>query len=71
MCGVPPQQIRSSKGRNGDYTYNGIDRVDNEKGYVHGNVEACCGTCNFLKGNLSLAEFHAAILRIIERLEAL
>ncbi len=28
---------------------NGIDRVDNAKGYVPGNCVACCGTCNKAK----------------------
>ena len=28
----------------------GIDRRDSNKGYIKGNVVACCGTCNNLKG---------------------
>lgn len=29
----------------------GIDRMDNAKGYVPGNVIACCGVCNQAKSN--------------------
>lgn len=28
---------------------NGIDRLDNDKGYIIGNVVPCCGSCNFKK----------------------
>ena len=29
---------------------NGIDRKDNDQGYIHGNVLPCCSTCNYAKG---------------------
>lgn len=53
--GRPPHQV--SRGRNGNFMYNGIDRVDNSAGYITGNVVPCCGTCNFAKLGMSLAEF--------------
>lgn len=28
---------------------NGIDRVDNTKGYIDGNVKSCCWNCNYMK----------------------
>lgn len=31
-----------------DHT-NGIDRIDNDGGYVVGNVACCCGECNYMK----------------------
>ena len=31
---------------------NGIDRVDNSKGYTLDNCKSCCGDCNFLKRDL-------------------
>lgn len=40
---------------------NGIDRVDNEKGYVADNVVSCCARCNRMKGKISLPEFLDAI----------
>jgi len=38
---------------------NGIDRVDNSKGYENGNVVGCCAQCNFAKNDLSVASFLA------------
>lgn len=35
----------------------GIDRMDNTKGYVEGNVCACCSMCNVFKSDWSLASF--------------
>lgn len=34
------------------YHHNGIDRVDNSKGYTLDNCKSCCGDCNFLKRNI-------------------
>lgn len=31
----------------------GLDRVDNDKGYLINNVVSCCVTCNWMKRNLS------------------
>ena len=36
---------------------NGIDRVDNNKGYTEENVVSCCATCNQLKGSQHPQEF--------------
>lgn len=36
---------------------NGIDRVDNSKGYTLENCKPCCGHCNTMKGSFSLDEF--------------
>jgi hypothetical protein len=33
--------------------YNGIDRVDNEKGYLVENCVPCCFTCNSLKKSVT------------------
>ena len=30
--------------------YNGIDRINNTKGYVPGNCRPCCKSCNMFKG---------------------
>ena len=38
----------------------GLDRIDNSKGYVIGNVVPCCGNCNRIKCHiLSYAEMVA------------
>lgn len=45
-CGRPPSKVRS------DYTYNGLDRLDNDKGYYPKNVVTCCYPCNRVKSDL-------------------
>jgi len=35
---------------------NGIDRVDNNLGYIMSNVKACCASCNYIKKNMELGE---------------
>jgi len=44
-CGAEPAQIlpaTTSKGLYGNYIHNGIDRVDNTKGYELNNTVPCC-----------------------------
>jgi len=42
----------------------GIDRIENDKGYVRGNCVPCCGYCNIMKGILSREEFLLRVKRI-------
>ena len=35
----------------------GLDRIDNSKGYIVGNVVSCCQRCNRMKGTSSQKEF--------------
>jgi len=46
--------------------YNGIDRVDNTKGYIKGNCVPCCWICNSLKGHGDEIEFLEHIKAIYE-----
>lgn len=55
-CGIEPSQVEKSK-LNGDYIYNGIDRIDNNIGYEPDNCTTCCSKCNFAKHKLSRTEF--------------
>ena len=32
-----------------EYNINGVDRVNNTKGYIHKNVLTCCAECNYMK----------------------
>lgn len=54
-CGELPSQVykitdKNKKIRAGiPIIYNGIDRVNNNKGYILNNVVPCCGTCNMMK----------------------
>ncbi len=45
---------------------NGIDRIDNNKGYEIDNIVSCCFKCNQMKGKLSVEDFLNHIGRIIE-----
>lgn len=48
--------------------YNGIDRLDNTKGYVLGNVVPCCRFCNQMKSDLSYDLFANQIKKIYEHI---
>ena len=43
---------------------NGIDRVDNTKGYEENNVVTCCIRCNKAKGTSTKSEFENWAMRI-------
>jgi hypothetical protein len=54
-CGVKPSSL--SKSRHEEFYYNGIDRVDNDKGYFIDNCVPCCNKCNITKRDRPLSEF--------------
>lgn len=56
-CGSKPEQIIDKPGLRDVLKYNGIDRVNNKKGYTTENSVACCGSCNFAKNKKSLNKF--------------
>jgi hypothetical protein len=57
-CGKKPSNVKiSARKSNGEYVYNGIDRVDSSKGYILENCVSCCTECNKLKGTMSREEF--------------
>ena len=58
-CGSEPSyKINTNTTDNhGDYMYNGIDRVDNIKGYDLDNCVTCCSLCNWMKRDLTIKEF--------------
>lgn len=74
-CGCLPSQVykigsfykRKTKfpgvGGGSSFIYNGIDRVDNSRGYESGNVVPCCKTCNIAKRTQTLEDFLAWIQR--------
>lgn len=49
------------------FIYQGIDRVDSDKGYVTGNVLPCCRICNCAKGTLTKTEFECWAKRLVIR----
>jgi hypothetical protein len=61
-CGDEPSNQTDYYGDS--FIYNGIDRVDNSKGYMIGNVVSCCKTCNYAKREKSYEEFTAWLRRV-------
>ncbi len=51
--------------RRGRFNYTGVDRIDSDKGYILGNVQPCCWTCNRAKSNMSQDDFLAWVSRLI------
>lgn len=63
-CGIEPNQINGKHYSNGSFIYNGIDRMDSNKGYIENNVVPCCGVCNRAKYTMSYNDFIAWINRL-------
>lgn len=42
-----------------EFLYNGLDRIDNTKGYTEDNVNPCCYVCNRARNNMLFEEFKA------------
>jgi hypothetical protein len=51
-----------------DFYINGVDRLDNNKGYVEGNVVSCCTACNLMKKELHYKHFINKIFSIYKNL---
>ncbi len=43
----------------------GLDRLDNSKGYILGNVVSCCTTCNMTKGSHFTSEETRAAIQVV------
>ena len=64
-CGTIPTTVSKLYGRNTSsdaanhfkYTYNGVDRKDNDLGYTTDNSVTCCKTCNFMKKGMPYSKF--------------
>lgn len=58
ICNASPAgRYRHDKTQPIPWVYNGLDRVDNFRGYTADNVIACCKTCNVAKASLPLEDF--------------
>lgn len=59
-CGTEPSNdMFASARKTFGIKYNGIDRIENDLGYVPGNVTTCCKTCNLAKRSMNVTEFIA------------
>ncbi len=57
MCGKENTTLHS----------NGIDRIDNNKGYVIDNIHSCCGECNYMKNNYTMNDIMQKFILIYEK----
>jgi hypothetical protein len=64
-CGGPPTSTWSKASR--APMFNGVDRVDNKRGYVKDNLVPCCGPCNRAKHTLSASEFIELATKVCSR----
>jgi hypothetical protein len=56
-CDRKPSNIMNRGNNKNNFIYNGIDRVDNTKGYTLDNCVPCCYKCNKAKGTMPTNEF--------------
>ncbi len=56
-CGAAPKNIACNFSNNGTFIYNGLDQVDNSKGYTLDSVALCCKTCNYAKNKMNVGDF--------------
>lgn len=65
-CGIEHSMICDTRRKiySNDYMYNGIDRIDNNIGYIITNCVTCCKICNNAKNTLTKSEFINWISRV-------
>lgn len=51
----------------GGFTGSGLDRLDNSKGYVYGNVVPCCKYCNRVRSNVLTPDEMLAAMAAVKR----
>jgi hypothetical protein len=70
-CGVAPSQVyQPSRVSYGSFIYNGIDRIENQFGYVPTNVAPCCTICNVAKSSQTLEQFKIWVRRVHAKIVA-
>jgi len=69
-CNEPPLRITKIKNTNGDFIYNGIDRLDNLLGYTVLNCVSCCRTCNIAKLDMTEELFYSWISKVYLNLKS-
>lgn len=64
-CGEPPIIRKSNVGI--PFRHLGVDRKDNNIGYIPSNSVSCCSICNTMKMDLSLNKFSEHIKKLSEK----
>lgn len=75
-CGIKPNYIQKAHSKslttegveNSKFIYNGVDRLDNTKGYTEDNSVSCCYQCNTMKLDYSFNEFKNKIIQLYNNL---
>ena len=69
-CGIEPQQVKNKNGshtfKRSSFTYNGIDRKDNNLGYTVDSCVSCCRVCNVAKSTMTVEQFLAWVSRVYQ-----
>lgn len=65
-CGSPPNNVWKHRSSDEVFRYNGVDRVDNGRGYSPENTVSCCAACNMMKRSMSADTFIDHVRRIAE-----
>lgn len=69
-CNSEPLSVRTTKSKfPHKIIYNGIDRVDNNKGYTMSNVVSCCKICNVSKRSMDIDSFYTWVNKIYNNLK--
>lgn len=73
-CGIEPQSNYTYGKKNtivdySQFKYNGVDRINNTKGYINGNVGSCCKICNNSKSTLTVSDWLVWISRVTKNIE--
>lgn len=63
-CGVSGSSKLNYNGF--DLHYNGLDRIDNSKGYTSQNIRTCCKFCNALRGRIPAKVWDSFINSVIK-----
>lgn len=76
-CGKPPsnrinpyannEKYSIERRKNGWFIYNGLDKIDNDKGHSIDNVVPCCINCNRAKCKRGREEFLEWVKRVYDR----
>jgi len=75
-CGISPERrvnftrdaypVKQERYDAGWIQYNGLDRLDPNKGYAKKNLVTCCTFCNVAKSNMNVEDFMEKIQRLSE-----
>lgn len=65
-CGVPPRQHHAGDAPGPPmFIFNGVDRVNNNRGYEVDNCVTCCYQCNLSKRNLTMKDWMNYLSRLV------